>query len=226
MPTTYGMCQDAGGGNLSNWNRVNLSCFPISSPLDPALPLGVPPAFLKLGEVGVPARQASKWVSSLFVLPSALPEEEEETGPEVCYEPHFVSQRQFAQILLKPLAPYRLGSGPGAPGQSTALWSSPPAPRGPPSRKGQRTTYVPLSWLVISSVEELEKAPTTIAIIIPPHLYSALCSFVCMCCDFTIGRCRNLDVEVAAGQRHGSSQPVARKGLARSVKPWKRVPGR
>lgn len=54
-------------------------------------------------------------------------------------------------------------------------------------------------------------------------LYSALRSFVCMCFDFTIGRRRNLDVEVAAGQRQGSAQPVEGQGQTPSIKPWKRL---
>lgn len=50
------------------------------------------------------------------------------------------------------------------------------------------------------------KSTPTISIIITTHLYSVLCSFVCVCYDFMIGRCSHLDVEVASGQLQGSAQ--------------------
>lgn len=40
-----------------------------------------------------------------------------------------------------------------------------------------------------------------------------------VCYDFTIGSGKNLEVEVAAGQRQGSAQPAEGKGQARSIKP-------
>lgn len=47
MLTIFGMRKHPGGGNLSNWNLVNLSGFPRSSALDPSLTPRVLPTSLK-----------------------------------------------------------------------------------------------------------------------------------------------------------------------------------
>lgn len=73
-------------------------------------------------------RQESKSVSSLFVLSSALPEEEKRPAefPSLIWSYSAPPQRHFAQILLKAPTLYRQSLGPRAPGQSTASGSSLP----------------------------------------------------------------------------------------------------
>lgn len=185
MLTICGIRKDAGGGKLSSWNRINISGFPRSSPLDPALPPRVPPASLKLGWGGGGEAGVKVGFFSLPSFISSLRGRGRERL-EVFYEPHFVSQpsqRQLAQILLRTPSPHRPSSGPGAPGQSTASWSSAPAPReSPPEKEGEPPRSHLLGWSLVLWWS-LKSKPTTIAVIIT-HLYSVLCSFVCMCYDW------------------------------------------
>lgn len=121
-------------------------------------------------------------------------------------EPRFFSQ--LLQILLRAPSPHCLSSGPRGPGQSTASLSSAPAPREPPPENGGEPTRSHLLGWSLLLWWSLESTPTIA--IIRTHLYSVLCSFVCVCYDFMIGRCRHLDVEVASGQLQGSAQTTER----------------
>ena len=154
------------------------------------------------------ARRAPILVSSLFLHQlSQRKRRRRDSRYFTSLEPRFFSQ--LLQILLRAPSPHRLSSGPRAPGQSTASLSSAPAPREPPPENdGEPTRSHLLGWSLVLWWS-LESTPT-IAIIITTHLYSVLCSFVCMCYDFMIGRCRHLDVEVASGQRQGSTQTIER----------------
>lgn len=160
MLTICGIRKDAGGGKLSSWNRINISGFPRSSPLDPALPPRVPPASLKLGWGGGGGRGGRQ---SRFLLSSFF---------------HQLSQRKRTRETRGILrASFRLTALTAAIGTDSSQNPLPTSPvlrpwspwtkhgllvisacaSGIPSRKGRRTTQVPPTWLVISSVVELEK---------------------------------------------------------------------
>lgn len=121
------------------------------SAVDPALPPRSPSSFPKTWRGGILMRWVSKSVSSLLVLSSALPQEEEARS-EVFSEAHFVSSFTAAVRTgshYSP-APYRQTLGAGAPGQSMASGSSPPPPQGPfPEKYGEPSGSHLLGWSLV-----------------------------------------------------------------------------